>query len=90
MENIELDDEGKEFIQLHSFTEQAYLNYSMSVISDRALPHVSDGLKPVQRRISHTAIRWLTVRVTGDSWMNRARRQCVTLNQNLPDFPMCF
>ena len=51
MENIELDDEGKEFIQLHSFTEQAYLNYSMSVISDRALPHVSDGLKPVQRRI---------------------------------------
>ena len=51
MEKIELDQEGKEYIELHTFTEQAYLNYSMSVITDRALPHVSDGLKPVQRRI---------------------------------------
>jgi len=33
------------------FTEQAYLNYSMYVILDRALPHIGDGLKPVQRRI---------------------------------------
>lgn len=33
------------------FTEKAYLNYSMYVILDRALPHVGDGLKPVQRRI---------------------------------------
>ena len=33
------------------FTEQAYLNYAMYVIMDRALPHISDGLKPVQRRI---------------------------------------
>ncbi|MFC4892187.1 DNA topoisomerase IV subunit A [Pseudofrancisella aestuarii] len=33
------------------FSEQAYLNYSMYVILDRALPHISDGLKPVQRRI---------------------------------------
>jgi len=33
------------------FTEQAYLDYSMYVILDRALPHVGDGLKPVQRRI---------------------------------------
>ncbi|MCL4408757.1 MAG: DNA topoisomerase IV subunit A [Gammaproteobacteria bacterium] len=36
---------------LHAFTEQAYLNYSMYVIMDRALPHIGDGLKPVQRRI---------------------------------------
>ena len=36
---------------LSRFTEQAYLNYSMYVILDRALPHVGDGLKPVQRRI---------------------------------------
>lgn len=36
---------------LHHFTEQAYLDYSMYVILDRALPHVADGLKPVQRRI---------------------------------------
>ena len=33
------------------FTEQAYLKYAMYVIMDRALPHISDGLKPVQRRI---------------------------------------
>jgi topoisomerase IV subunit A len=36
---------------LRQFTEKAYLNYSMYVILDRALPHIGDGLKPVQRRI---------------------------------------
>lgn len=36
---------------LSEFTEKAYLNYSMYVILDRALPHIGDGLKPVQRRI---------------------------------------
>lgn len=36
---------------LKKFTERAYLDYSMYVILDRALPHISDGLKPVQRRI---------------------------------------
>lgn len=36
---------------LSSFAEQAYLNYAMYVILDRALPHIGDGLKPVQRRI---------------------------------------
>jgi topoisomerase IV subunit A len=36
---------------LHQFTEKAYLDYSMYVILDRALPHIGDGLKPVQRRI---------------------------------------
>ena len=36
---------------LQTFTERAYLNYSMYVILDRALPHIGDGLKPVQRRI---------------------------------------
>ena len=34
-----------------SFAERAYLDYSMYVILDRALPHLGDGLKPVQRRI---------------------------------------
>lgn len=43
--------EGIECQPLRTFTEQAYLNYSMYVIMDRALPHISDGLKPVQRRI---------------------------------------
>jgi topoisomerase-4 subunit A len=36
---------------LRDFTEKAYLDYSMYVILDRALPHIADGLKPVQRRI---------------------------------------
>ena len=40
-----------ERIPLREFTEKAYLEYSMYVINDRALPHVGDGLKPVQRRI---------------------------------------
>jgi topoisomerase-4 subunit A len=40
-----------ETIPLHTFTEKAYLDYSMYVILDRALPHIGDGLKPVQRRI---------------------------------------
>jgi topoisomerase-4 subunit A len=40
-----------EQVPLRKFTEDAYLNYSMYVIMDRALPHIGDGLKPVQRRI---------------------------------------
>jgi len=36
---------------LSQFAEKAYLDYSMYVILDRALPHIADGLKPVQRRI---------------------------------------
>jgi len=40
-----------EQLPLKEFTEKAYLDYSMYVILDRALPHVGDGLKPVQRRI---------------------------------------
>jgi len=43
--------EGIERLPLKVFTEKAYLNYSMYVILDRALPHIGDGLKPVQRRI---------------------------------------
>jgi topoisomerase IV subunit A len=40
-----------EKMPLQVFTEKAYLDYSMYVILDRALPHIGDGLKPVQRRI---------------------------------------
>ncbi len=43
--------DGTERIPLKIFTEKAYLDYSMYVILDRALPHIGDGLKPVQRRI---------------------------------------
>ena len=50
-ENLELNYEGVEKEPLGVFTEKAYLDYSMYVILDRALPHIGDGLKPVQRRI---------------------------------------
>lgn len=40
-----------EHIPLREYAEKAYLDYSMYVILDRALPHIGDGLKPVQRRI---------------------------------------
>ncbi len=49
--NITINEDGVEQIALSSYTRQAYLNYSMYVINDRALPHIGDGLKPVQRRI---------------------------------------
>jgi len=48
---IEFSLDGIEQRPLRQFTEEAYLNYSMYVIMDRALPHIGDGLKPVQRRI---------------------------------------
>ncbi|MGB5442794.1 MAG: DNA topoisomerase IV subunit A [Gammaproteobacteria bacterium] len=51
MKTVELDYEGIEQLPLKTFTEKAYLDYSMYVILDRALPHIGDGLKPVQRRI---------------------------------------
>ncbi|MGB5581572.1 MAG: DNA topoisomerase IV subunit A [Woeseia sp.] len=47
----ELNLEGVEQQPLREYTEKAYLNYSMYVILDRALPQIGDGLKPVQRRI---------------------------------------
>lgn len=48
---ISYTDDGVEQQSLKQYTESAYLNYSMYVILDRALPHIGDGLKPVQRRI---------------------------------------
>ena len=51
MKSGELNFEGIERQPLKTFTEKAYLEYSMYVILDRALPQLADGLKPVQRRI---------------------------------------
>lgn len=51
MQQTSYGNEGQERIRLAEFTEKAYLDYSMYVILDRALPHIGDGLKPVQRRI---------------------------------------
>ncbi|PJG84740.1 DNA topoisomerase IV subunit A [Conservatibacter flavescens] len=51
MTNETINYDGIEQMPLRTFTENAYLNYSMYVIMDRALPFIGDGLKPVQRRI---------------------------------------
>ena len=51
MPEFQITDEGFERVALRDYTEKAYLDYSMYVILDRALPNVGDGLKPVQRRI---------------------------------------
>ena len=51
MSNNAYNEEGIEQMPLQAFAEKAYLDYSMYVILDRALPHIGDGLKPVQRRI---------------------------------------
>ncbi|MEH6635497.1 MAG: DNA topoisomerase IV subunit A [Halioglobus sp.] len=48
---LEIDNHDIEQVSLKTYAEKAYLDYSMYVILDRALPHVGDGLKPVQRRI---------------------------------------
>ncbi|EKT60064.1 DNA topoisomerase IV subunit A [Providencia sneebia] len=71
----EITHDGVERLPLHTFTESAYLNYSMYVIMDRALPFIGDGLKPVQRRIvyamselglSNTAKYKKSARTVGD------------------------
>ena len=48
---VTFNEQGLEQRSLSNYAEQAYLDYSMYVILDRALPHIGDGLKPVQRRI---------------------------------------
>ena len=50
-DTYEITEDGVERLPLRTYTERAYLDYSMYVILDRALPHLGDGLKPVQRRI---------------------------------------
>lgn len=50
-DEITINQDGVEQLPMRRFTENAYLNYSMYVIMDRALPNIGDGLKPVQRRI---------------------------------------
>ncbi|MCC2607665.1 DNA topoisomerase IV subunit A [Planctobacterium marinum] len=50
-DDITISQDGVEQLPIRRFAEDAYLNYSMYVIMDRALPHIGDGLKPVQRRI---------------------------------------
>lgn len=50
-DQVDIGADGVEQMPLKAFTEKAYLDYSMYVILDRALPNIADGLKPVQRRI---------------------------------------
>ncbi|MGD8175947.1 DNA topoisomerase IV subunit A [Marinimicrobium sp. ARAG 43.8] len=51
MNEVVVSPDAEERIPLKEYTEKAYLDYSMYVILDRALPNIGDGLKPVQRRI---------------------------------------
>lgn len=51
---VEQQSDDFESIPFEQFAQKAYLNYSMYVILDRALPHIGDGLKPVQRRIIYS------------------------------------
>ncbi len=51
VDTIQTNDDGTEQVSLKEYAEKAYLDYSMYVILDRALPNIGDGLKPVQRRI---------------------------------------
>jgi topoisomerase-4 subunit A len=51
MTDISLSFSDHEQIPLKDYAEKAYLDYSMYVVLDRALPYIGDGLKPVQRRI---------------------------------------
>ena len=51
LEEPRYNEDGYEVRSMRDYTEMAYLNYSMYVILDRALPNIGDGLKPVQRRI---------------------------------------
>ena len=51
IQSTALGGDSPESMSLATYTERAYLDYSMYVINDRALPHIADGLKPVQRRI---------------------------------------
>jgi len=64
MSEATLTVEGAEHQPLKVFTEKAYLDYSMYVILDRALPHIGDELKPVQRRYLGNAS---FIRRTGES-----------------------
>ncbi|MCR8923077.1 DNA topoisomerase IV subunit A [Dasania sp. GY-MA-18] len=50
-QQVIIGEDGVEQFSLKHYTEKAYLDYSMYVILDRALPNIADGLKPVQRRI---------------------------------------
>ncbi len=68
----DLFDSGvSEVISLEEYTEGAYLNYAMYVINDRALPHIGDGLKPVQRRIIYAMSE---LRLTADAKFAKSAR----------------
>src|SRR5690606_36891582 len=53
-ESVRTEFHGFEQIPLREYAERAYLDYSMYVVLDRALPFIGDGLKPVQRRIIYS------------------------------------
>ena len=71
----------------------SFLDYSMSVIVQRALPDVRDGMKPVHRRILHSmntlgiTTRWSTDMATSVRWTETARRPCDIQKRGCPRSP---
>jgi topoisomerase-4 subunit A len=84
---------GFEQIPLSEFAERAYLDYSMYVILDRALPHIGDGLKPVQRRIvyamSELGLRAARSQEVGAHRRRRDRQVPPARRQRLPTRRWC-
>ena len=80
MQDQELNFEGIERQALRTFTEKAYLDYSMYVILDRALPFLGDGLKPVQRRIIYA------MGELGLAAANRHKKAALTIGDVLGKF----
>src|SRR5579863_8297883 len=80
MKDQELNFEGIERRPMKAFAESAYLDYSMYVILDRALPSLSDGLKPVQRRIVYAMSE------LGLSAANKAKKSARTVGDVLGKF----
>ena len=73
---------GEDYLLLGQYAERAYLEYAMSVVKGRALPEVSDGQKPVQRRILF-AMR--DMGLTAGAAVRQTRRRSSVRNPPSPD-----
>ncbi len=80
--DIQVAEGDVERLSLREYTEKAYLDYSMYVILDRALPHIGDGMKPVQRRIVY-AMRELALNASA-KYKKSARTVGVVLGKFHP------
>ena len=71
-------------VDLKKTMETSYIDYAMSVIAQRALPDVRDGLNPVQRRVLYSMIERNNVRVSSViRWVNTIRTETVLFMEHL-------